>query len=116
MDWRTTDQSDAHPEAETLPMVYRNLGLPRAGAHPEGLPGQRPRAKDMWRRGEARCRRWTGEAPWRPEGNLARLAWERGWAGMVIHGAVRDTEELKEVPIGTLALAAGRPEGRTYPL
>ena len=35
---------------------------------------------------------------------------------MVIHGAVRDTEELKEVPIGTLALAAGRPEGRTYPL
>ncbi len=39
-------------------------------------------------------------------GNLARLAWERGWAGVVVHGAVRDVLELKEVPIGLLALAA----------
>ncbi len=39
-------------------------------------------------------------------GNLARLAWERGWAGVVVHGAVRDVEELKDVPIGILALAA----------
>ncbi len=39
-------------------------------------------------------------------GNLARLAWEKGWAGVVVHGAVRDVEELKEVPIGVLALAA----------
>ncbi|RTH35731.1 ribonuclease, partial [Thermus scotoductus] len=33
-------------------------------------------------------------------------AWERALAGVVIHGAVRDTGELKEVPIGILALAA----------
>jgi regulator of ribonuclease activity A len=26
MDWRTTDLSDAHPEAETLPMVFRSFG------------------------------------------------------------------------------------------
>jgi regulator of ribonuclease activity A len=39
-------------------------------------------------------------------GNLARLAWERGWAGVVVHGAVRDAVELKEVPIGVRALAA----------
>ena len=39
-------------------------------------------------------------------GNLARLAWEKGWAGVVVHGAVRDTEELREVPIGLLALGA----------
>jgi regulator of ribonuclease activity A len=27
-------------------------------------------------------------------GNLARLALERGWSGVVVHGAVRDAEEL----------------------
>lgn len=39
-------------------------------------------------------------------GNLARLAWERGWGGVVVHGAVRDVAELREVPIGIRALAA----------
>lgn len=39
-------------------------------------------------------------------GNLARLALERGWSGVVVHGAVRDTEELKRLPLGVKALAA----------
>lgn len=33
------------------------------------------------------------------------MAYENGWAGVVIHGAVRDTLELAQYPIGILALA-----------
>jgi regulator of ribonuclease activity A len=39
-------------------------------------------------------------------GNLARLALERGWSGVVVHGAVRDAEELKGLLLGVKALAA----------
>ncbi|WP_117237324.1 ribonuclease E activity regulator RraA [Thermus sediminis] len=39
-------------------------------------------------------------------GNLARLALERGWSGVVVHGAVRDREELRSLPLGVKALGA----------
>jgi regulator of ribonuclease activity A len=38
-------------------------------------------------------------------GNLANLAANNGWAGIVINGAVRDVEELKVAPIAIFALA-----------
>lgn len=37
-------------------------------------------------------------------GNLAASAATQGWAGLLIHGAVRDLAELRETPIGLLAL------------
>jgi regulator of ribonuclease activity A len=37
-------------------------------------------------------------------GRLAAVAHSSGWAGLVIHGAVRDTAELAQVPIGIRAL------------
>ncbi len=39
-------------------------------------------------------------------GNLAVAAEKNGWAGVVIHGAVRDAEELSRCQIGIRALAA----------
>lgn len=39
-------------------------------------------------------------------GNLANLAAECGWAGIVVNGAVRDVDELKEAPIAVFALAS----------
>lgn len=39
-------------------------------------------------------------------GNLAALANQNGWAGVVINGCVRDVAEIRQVPIGVLALAA----------
>ena len=39
-------------------------------------------------------------------GNLAVLAAENGWAGVVVNGAVRDVDELDAQPIGVRALAA----------
>ena len=35
---------------------------------------------------------------------IAECARERGWAGMVIHGCVRDTVALAKVDIGVLAI------------
>lgn len=39
-------------------------------------------------------------------GNLASLAVQNGWAGVVVHGAVRDTQELAHAELGILALAS----------
>ncbi|MEU8733627.1 ribonuclease E activity regulator RraA [Streptomyces tendae] len=38
--------------------------------------------------------------------NIARLAVDNGWAGIVLHGAVRDVELLSRVPIGVKALGS----------
>lgn len=38
-------------------------------------------------------------------GNLAKLAADNGWAGVVIYGCVRDTEELIVAQVGIKALA-----------
>jgi regulator of ribonuclease activity A len=38
-------------------------------------------------------------------GGLAQMAADNGWLGIVVNGAVRDVEELKELPIAIFALA-----------
>lgn len=38
-------------------------------------------------------------------GNLADLAQNNGWAGVVVYGCVRDSRELAKVPVGIKALA-----------
>jgi len=38
--------------------------------------------------------------------NLARLAADNGWAGIVVYGCVRDVDELASMPLGIQALAA----------
>jgi regulator of ribonuclease activity A len=37
-------------------------------------------------------------------GNLARIAQQNGWAGVVVNGCVRDALELNEVDVGVAAL------------
>jgi regulator of ribonuclease activity A len=39
-------------------------------------------------------------------GNLAALAQKNGWAGVVVHGCVRDTDELAAADVAIKALAA----------
>ncbi len=39
-------------------------------------------------------------------GNLAVLAAQNGWAGVVVNGAVRDVDEIDAQPIGVRGLAA----------
>lgn len=38
-------------------------------------------------------------------GNLATLAAQNGWAGIIVDGAVRDAAELREAQVGIMALA-----------
>jgi regulator of ribonuclease activity A len=38
-------------------------------------------------------------------GNLAWLGAENGWAGIIIHGCVRDVHELREATLGVKAIA-----------
>ncbi len=38
-------------------------------------------------------------------GNLGVLAQRNGWSGIVVHGCVRDTAELRQADVGVLALA-----------
>jgi len=38
-------------------------------------------------------------------GNLGALAVKNGWAGSVVNGCVRDTDELAECPVGVWAMA-----------
>jgi len=37
-------------------------------------------------------------------GSLAALAHRNGWAGLVVHGCIRDSEEIRTIPIGIKAL------------
>jgi regulator of ribonuclease activity A len=37
-------------------------------------------------------------------GNLARLAVDNGWAGIVLYGCIRDSVEIAALPIGIRAL------------
>ena len=37
-------------------------------------------------------------------GNLAALAHENGWAGMVVNGCIRDSAEISFIPVGVKAL------------
>ena len=39
-------------------------------------------------------------------GTMARTALDNGWAGVIIHGAVRDRGELAALPIGVKALGS----------
>lgn len=47
---------------------------------------------------------------------LAALAAKNGWAGVVIHGCIRDAEEVAQIPVGVKALATNprrsRKQGR----
>jgi regulator of ribonuclease activity A len=39
-------------------------------------------------------------------GNLGQLAVRQGWGGLIIHGCVRDSDELRGLDLGVKALAA----------
>jgi regulator of ribonuclease activity A len=45
--------------------------------------------------------------------NIASIAQDNGWAGLIIHGCVRDSAALRELPIGIKALGRHpKPSGK----
>ena len=109
----TTDLCDAHPEAQVCEPVFQAFGGRPAFSGPittlkvfedntlvrEAVNGP----------GEGRVLVVDGGGSLRCSllgGNLAVAAAENGWAGVVVHGAVRDGDEIAAQPIGVRALAA----------
>jgi regulator of ribonuclease activity A len=109
----TTDLCDAHPEAQVCDPVFTAFGGRKAFSGPittvkvfedntlikqavEGPGNGRVLVVDGG--GSTRCGLVGG--------NLAVSAATNGWAGIVVHGCIRDADELAEQPIGVRALAA----------
>jgi len=109
----TADFCDQHPDAEVLQGRYLTLG---------GLRGCLGRAETISTRDDNSLVKEVLGEPGNGRvlfvdnsastncamlgGNLAQLAADNGWAGIVIHGAVRDLEELREAPLAVFALAS----------
>lgn len=110
--WNTPDLSDAHPQAEAAEPILRSFGgrcrfsgpIVTVKVHEDNLlvrsaleapGGGRVLVVDG---GGLRSSALVG-------GNLAALAARNGWAGILVHGCVRDVAELREADIGILALA-----------
>jgi regulator of ribonuclease activity A len=113
MTFSTTDLCDEHPEAQVCEPVFHAFGGRAAFSGPittlkvfedntmvreaVGRPGE-GRVLVVDGGGSRRCSLFGG--------NLAVAAEQNGWAGVVVHGCVRDVEELAAQPIGVRALAA----------
>ena len=109
----TTDVSDAHPEAQVCDPLFQRFGGRTAFSGPIATlkvfeDNSLVRAA-VEQPGEGRVLVVDGGGSLRCAlvgGNLAVLAAENGWAGVVVNGAVRDVEEIDAQPIGVRALAA----------
>jgi regulator of ribonuclease activity A len=109
----TTDLCDEHPEIQVCEPLFQAYGGRVAFSGPiatlkvfedsamvreaVGTPGE-GRVLVVDGGGSLRCSLFGG--------NLAVAAASNGWAGVVVHGCVRDLEELAAQPIGVRALAA----------
>jgi len=113
MSHATTDLSDAHPDAiQVAEPMFRDFGGQRAfhGAiatvklfEDNALvrsiletPGAR-RVLVVDGGGSMRCALLGDQ--------LAELAVRNGWAGVVVHGCIRDSEAIGQLPLGVKALA-----------
>jgi regulator of ribonuclease activity A len=112
MTFTTTDLSDAHPQAQVCDPVFQAFGGHRTFSgtittlkvfednslvrEAVQTPGE-GRVLVVDGGGSLRCGLFGG--------NLAVLAGQNGWAGVVINGCARDADELDAEPIGVRALA-----------
>jgi regulator of ribonuclease activity A len=113
MSLMTTDLSDAHPEAQVCDALFRDFGGKKAFHGPIQTlkifednalvraaletPGQ-GQVLVVDAGGSMRCAVVGG--------NLGQLAVKNGWAGLLVNGCIRDSEELGALPVGVKALAA----------
>jgi regulator of ribonuclease activity A len=113
MDWTTPDLCDAHPDVQVAEPLFRGFGgrvafhgpIATVRCHEDnsrvrelaGTPGLgRVMVVDG---GGSRRRALLGD-------QIAANAARNGWAGFLIHGAVRDVEVLAQLDLGVQALAA----------
>ncbi len=113
MSFATTDLSDSHPEAQCADPVFGDFGGLLA-FHGQVVTLKVFEDNAMVRalleeKGEGKVLVIDGGGSLRCAlvgGNLAALGVDNGWAGIVVNGCVRDTDELSEHEIGIKAIAA----------
>jgi regulator of ribonuclease activity A len=108
----TTDLCDEHPEIQVCAPVFQAFGGRTAFSGPittlKVFEDNTLVREAVGRAGEGRVLVVDGGGSLRCSlfgGNLAVSAAENGWAGVVVHGCVRDVEELAAQPVGVRALA-----------
>lgn len=115
--WSTTDLCDVHEalmesgELQVVQAAWQWFGSARSFAGParplQVIDDNSLVGEALKRPGEGAVLVIDGGGSLRRAligGNLARAAQANGWAGAVVHGAVRDRAELDAVPIGICAL------------
>ncbi len=110
---RTADLCDAHPNGlRIMEPVFRDLGG-RAAFHGQAVTvachEDNSRVKEaLDESGAGRVLVIDGGGSWKRSlvgGNLAQLAAQNGWAGIIVDGAVRDAHELRAEAVGIKARA-----------
>ncbi|MGQ0530544.1 MAG: ribonuclease E activity regulator RraA [Panacagrimonas sp.] len=111
MSFATTDLSDTHPEAQTCEPIFGDYGG-RTAFHGQiktlkvfednalvratlETPGEN-RVLVVDGGGSTRCALFGG--------NLGQLAVKNSWAGVVVYGLIRDSEEISQQDFGLKAL------------
>ena len=109
----TTDLCDAYPEIQVCDPVFQafggNLRFSGPIATLKVFEDNTLVKQAVERPGEGRVLLVDGGGSLRcglVGGNLAVAAVKNGWAGIVVHGCIRDADELAEQPLGVRALAA----------
>lgn len=111
MTYATTDLSDAHPEAQVAEPVFGDFGG-RIAFHGPIRTVKVFEDNAMVRalleeRGEGHVLVVDGGGSTRCAlvgGNLGQLGVDNGWAGIVVYGYIRDSEEIADQDIGVKAL------------
>lgn len=117
MNWTTCDLCDAHEDKIAsgnllaLPPVYRHFGKRSRFAGPAGtlkvFEDNALIRSTLETPGEGQVLIIDGGGSLRSAlvgGNLAKLAENNGWAGIIVYGCVRDTIELNACDVGLRAL------------
>lgn len=112
MDFAVADLSDAHPECPILaPGLHDFGGAPRFSGPIRTLKVYEDNAlvrAALETTGQGAVLVVDGGGSLRCAlvgGLLGELAVNNGWAGIVVHGCVRDAAELRALPVGVRALA-----------
>ncbi len=113
MSTATTDLCDAHPEAQVCDPILFDFGGRRAFHGPiatlKVFEDNTPVRAALEGAGAGRVLVVDGGGSLRCAlvgGLLGKLAVERGWAGVVVYGCIRDRDELARCDVGVKALAA----------
>ena len=114
MTWTTCDLADTHgDDARVLPLTLRHYGGSRRFTGPVTTVKcfeDNSRVKDLVETpgdGRVLVVDAGGSTRYALLGdNLAGTAQQNGWAGIVIHGCVRDTAALASLPLGIMAVGS----------